>query len=42
MLNKILSGAKESAIGGQVRPGGDWVCSGSVVRQYRIENDADE
>ena len=42
MLNKILSGAKEIAIGGHVRPDGDCVGSCMGLRQYIIENYPDK
>ena len=37
MLNKILGGVKEIAIGGHVRPDGDCVGSCMGLRQYIIE-----
>lgn len=42
MLNKILGGAKEIAIGGHVRPDGDCVGSCMGLRQYIIENYPDK
>ena len=42
MLNKILSGAKEIAIGGHVRPDGACVGSCMGLRQYISENYPDK
>ena len=42
MLNKILGGVKEIAIGGHVRPDGDCVGSCMGLRQYITENYPDK